>query len=838
MLLKVLLILFSSLRVTVFPLRLLNYTLMFYSPFFRVFLPLLILVLGHAIASAQAPVATGADSFTIRGSVLDAADKMPVEFATVVLTLDGKVISTAATDSSGGFRIAAAQQGSYKLSVSFLGYTSYETALTLPGTPGTLPILLHSQASALEGVIIQGKRALIRASGDKLVYNAGADISNKAGSASDVLRKVPMLTVGADGEVKLRGSANIKVLLNGMPSGMFAKNLKDALKLIPASTIESVEVITSPSSKYEAEGAAGVINIITRKRLRGTSGEVNVSAGNLEQSAGIALNLVRGKFDFTLNLNATNERERRTSELARTTIADGLPNGELLQLSAVTRHDRGGSGELGIAFRPDSTQRIGMGFTLWKGSWPSASTLYNRYRDGRGSVEYNQESKEAGKYSYYELSMNYQKKFRRKGRELQLSGTLGWLNDFTEYTTNQYTLSGWNYFRETGPNKSSNRDINLQADYVHPLDRSGKSILETGLRFSRSSSGSVYTVRNNEGAPGSTDMKEAPARSDKLDYIQNIYAAYVSIKLETITRWTFRAGLRYEGTGMGSVSRTAAAPYRTAFGNLVPSLLLSKRLNDRHELLLTYTERIRRPWIWDLNPFVNASDPRNLTFGNPLLKPERTRIVEAGHHYTAESGFSLNSSIYYSFNSNAIESLTSVDSLGISRTSPRNIAANRRLGASINAGMEIGNNIAVNGGLELYQVWFKSEALNVNNNAFFYSGQLNLSYTLPKGFTLQASGDYNNGYVTLQGRNSAVWSYSLAAQKELFDKKLSILVGVSNPFQNSMLQRSRAAAPSFRSTERSHYYNRAFHITLSWNFGAMLSSSKSDEKKVRPVERH
>lgn len=695
-----------------------------------------------------------------------------------------------------------------------------------------------SSTKHLNAITISGKKKLVVTKGDKLIYNASADISNKAGSATDVLRKVPLLTVGADGEVKMRGDPNIKVLLNGLPSGIFAKNLKEALKMIPASSIASIEVITSPSAKYEAEGAAGVINIITKKKIKGTSVETTVSAGNLEQSASAALSTVKGNVELSLNINANNQRERRTSTLNRTSLFKDQPVGELFQQNEIIQHERGLYGDAGLTWHADSLQKISTTLTFWNGSWPSRSTLYNRYQDGKSNTEYNQNGRQTNSSGYYELSANYQKRFRRKVQELQVLGQVSNIIDRSEYTTNQYTLSGVNYFREMGPNRSKSWDVSLQADYTHPLNQSGKNVLETGVKFSRTSASTSYSALNNEHNPGGSDLIEIPSRSDHMTYFQNIYAAYASLKFETNNKWLFRTGLRFEGTRLGSEFRQAPSSFTASFNNLVPSLLIAKILNDQHDVKFSYTERIRRPWIWDLNPFVNASDPRNLTSGNPLLRPETTRTLEAGYNYNTPSGFTLNNSVYFSSNSNAIEMLTTVDSLGISRTSPRNVAANKRLGANINAAMDLSSSLSVNGGVELYQVWFKSDALQVKNEAGFYSFNLNVSWSLPKDYTLQASGDYSNGYVTLQGRNSASWSYSISAQKEFFNKKASVMIGVTNPFQTSMRQRSTATAPSFRSTEVNHYFNRGFHVALSWKFGSLKSNNNNEEKKMPPMGRH
>lgn len=770
----------------------------------------------------------------IRGIVTDSLTRRPIGSATLMLSAEGKgIVSTATTVDDGKFTFSVAGKGTYRLDISMVGYKKYVSPIMRLTSDTTIelgPIALKQETGMLNEVVVQGRKALIQSKGDKLIYNASADIGNKAGSATDVLRKAPMVTVGADGEVKMRGSSNIKVLLNGLPSGILAKNLKEALKMIPASTIESIEVITTPSARYEAEGAAGVINIVTRKKMKGTSGNIDLSAGNLERSANGGLNIASGKFNFSLLLNTNREKERTASELRRTSLANGKQTGDLLQRTDALQRDKGAYGDFTTEYRPDSTQKLGATVSFWSGRWPEKSNLYNLYRSEKDTTEYNQVSEQDGSFTYWDFSLNYQKKFRRTGQELQVISQYSRSGDKSDYLTDQYYLSGQHYFREKSPNAGNSRDLSLQADYSHPFNRSGTNALETGIRFSKSNSKSRYSVFNNRDNPGGQQLIEDPSRSDAMDYFQHIFAAYLSLRFQTKNKWSFRPGLRYERTSLGAGFTGPALPFRATFSNFVPAMLITKKLDEQHDIKLNYTERIRRPWIWDLNPYVNASDPRNLTFGNPQLLPEITRMFEAGHAYSAPSGFTLNSSIYFHSNTNAIESLTTVDSLGVSRTTSQNIAANRRLGFNINAYMQMGSNWMINGSAELFHVWFKSKALGVANDASFYAFSINSSYTLPADYTVQVSADYSNGYVTLQGRNSANYSYRLSARKELLHKKASVTIGVNNPFQKTFLERSYTAASTFQSITASRYYNRSFTVSFSWQFGSMRSTGESESR--------
>ncbi|WP_212005572.1 TonB-dependent receptor domain-containing protein [Chitinophaga sp. HK235] len=775
---------------------------------------------------------TTSKTITIKGALADSLTKAPIPFATVVVTqTDKKVIQSTLTDDKGSFLLKAPEKTGLILHITYIGYNTYSSVIVpVAGRADLGRIYLAARTGVLNEVVVNGKKPIIQSMGDKLIYNAVSDIGNKSGSAEDVLRKAPMITVSPEGEIKLRGNGNIKILLNGLPSGLLARNLKEALKMIPASSIESIEVITSPSAKYEAEGAAGVINITTKKKMNGTGGSIDLSAGNLEQMVNGNLNMTKGKFSVNLNLEGGMEKARTVTDLDRTSLSDGISIGHLTQGNDETQKTKGGFGGLGVEYRIDSSQKIGANVSYWNVNWPTESQINSLYSDKKGVTAYNQYSDQNGKVNYTEFSLNYQKKFKRPAQELQLITQYSTANEQANYLTDQFDLSGRHYFREISPNTSYSKDFSFQADYVQPLDHAGNHLLEMGGRYSKSNSNSDYTVFNNRDTPGGAELIEDPSRANAMSYFQDIAAAYLNLRIKTRKDWQFRLGGRYEHTSLGGDFKGSQPSFRNRFNNLVSSVMINKRLNDIHDLKLSYTERIRRPWIWDLNPYVNASDPRNLTFGNPELRPEINRMLELVHNYTAPSGFNLNSSLYFHSNSNSIESLRTVDSLGISRTTPQNIASNRRLGGNIFTGLQFNKSWTTTLGAEFYHVWFKSKALNIGNDASFYSISINSAYELPKDFTLQLSGDYSNGYVTLQGRTTVNYTYRFSARKEFWNKKAGVTLSINNPFQQSFLQRSTATAPSFNSNTTSWYYNRSFSVTFSWKFGTLRSSGDNEKE--------
>ncbi|NLR59254.1 TonB-dependent receptor [Chitinophaga polysaccharea] len=806
------------------------------------FAAILFLIIASLPVRAQSIISGGTASFKVRGVVLDALDNKPLELATILLKDKGQaVIKTASTDAAGAFNLTVQEKGTYFLTISHTGYEPYSGTIDVKASTGdVIKFTLLRQSQQLRVIEVKKRKPLVQSKGDKLVYNAAADIGNKSGSAANVLRKAPMVTVSADGVVSLRGNSNIKILLNGIPSGILAKNLKEALKMIPASSILSIEVITAPSARYEAEGAAGVINIITKEKIKSTSGTVDISMGNREQSASIGLNMSGAKLDFSVMASGMFEQTQKENELNRASFYKGQPAGSLVQRADSRQRTKGASLEMGMEYRPDSTQKFGTTLSYWHDQWPVRSNLYNDYRDANNPSRYNQSSDQQGRFHYIDLSLNYQKRFKRKKQSLQLLGNLSRSTDRSSYQTDQFTIDGTHFFREVSPNSGRSKDYSFQADYTHPFNKAGNSFIEMGVRWSKNDATSNFAVYNNINNRGSKDLKQDQERSDSMTYFQDVFASYVSTELQTKNNWRFRLGARYEYTRINAAFKGTKPSFGANFSNLVPNLLIAKKVNEAHELKFSYTERIRRPFIWDLNPYIDASDPRNLTMGNPRLRPELTRMLEASHIYSAASGLNLVSSVYFNFNSNSIESLLTVDSNGISRTLPQNIAANKRLGANINAYTQLSDSWTINGGLELYQVWFKSNALQAGNSGFFHAFNINTSYTIPSGYTFELSGDYNNGFITLQGKSTSDYTYRIAVQKEVLQKRASITLSVVNPFQRNFRQRSMATAPAFNQQSTTYHYNRSVAIAFNWRFGKATKSKEEkmpEEQPTRPERR-
>ncbi|MFC4384362.1 TonB-dependent receptor domain-containing protein [Chryseobacterium bernardetii] len=782
---------------------------------------LLTFMLGTTTVFAQA----AGNELEIKGTVVSGNENVLLAGSTVsIKDAGGKLIGSVTTGSDGVFILKAKPMSTISVAINYLSFKDYNSgAISLKQENLDLGrIYMDTKSTMLEGVTVVAsrKKPLVQSAKDKLIYNAASDISNKSGNAADVLHKAPMLTVGANGDLKLRGNSNIKVLINGIPSRIMAKNLKEALKMIPASSIVSVEVITNPSSKYEAEGAAGVVNIITKKKLKGTSGTLDMTGGNLEHTGNLSLNMSSGKFNFSAMGNYSEEREKTTSSLIRTNLSNGKQTGSLFQESDMLQTTKGGSASLSAQYKIDSLQTLEASYSYWNGSWPQNGGLFNRYTSADQYQEYRQKTQQSGKFNFSEWVLNYQKKFNKEGQELQIIGQASSAADISNYITEQYKPDGKLVFTEQGPNDSKEKEWSIQADYSHPFGQEGKTSLETGVKYLGNTSKSTYEVIN-------SSLPIDPNRSGSMQYKQQIFSAYVTLNFDLGDEWTLRPGIRFENTDINATFQNNA-PYTRKFSNWVPNLLVIKKLGERNELKLDYNERIRRPWIMDLNPYANAADPLNITQGNPYLKPELTRKLELSHTYTGSKNTLLTSSLYYSSNKSAVEQIARVDEKGISYTMPDNIGESTRMGLNINTVFNPIKSWTVNAGVEVFHLKFRSNSLGLKNDGTFFNSSISNTVTLLKDLQFSASADYGNGFITLQGKNTANYSYRFAVKKDLMNNKASLTLAVINPFQNNFKETVYAFAPTFQSTQVNRFYNRAATLTFSWQFGGMRASKEKE----------
>ncbi|MEP7374921.1 MAG: TonB-dependent receptor [Chitinophagaceae bacterium] len=779
---------------------------------------------------------TGQPNYLVEGIVKDSSSEQPVSYATVSLS-DNQNNNIASTFSNekGAFSLSVNKPGDYSLQISFIGYGTriLPIRIQLDTLKLSVPVVfLNPAATNLKEVTVVGKKNIIEVHPGMLVYNAGNDLTNKGGTAADVLRKAPVLNVDAQGNVSMRGSTNLKILIDGKYSGQMARNAADALNMMPANIIKSVEVITTPSAKYDAEGAAGVINIITKKGRKNIDGALELAASNLEQAVNPRISFATGKWNFSFHGHIHRLRSKEASTFLRTQLQNGSNVSQLEQKVEQDNAAPHGSGDFGITFTPDSSSEFNFAVNSSIGNWPGDKDIQTITHSSTGDIleQYSQHIVASEKYLRSDFNIGFTKKFKNPGRELtMLAQMVPGKSEDPYYTLISYMSNQPNY-EEYNTNKIKNREWTFQADYIHPFSNKGKYSMESGIKAILRNADNNYQVLVADPQQGGAPKIDA-ARSDRFNYKQNVWSAYMMGKANLKYNWYAEAGIRVEQTEIQGDFLQSGTNFSNHFTNFIPTATVSRKISDEHTITLSYTQRLTRPNIWDLNPNANASDPKNISTGNPQLKPEISHQAELVYGLNRGSAFFLNTSLYVKQTNNAILSFTQTGTNGISTTQKRNLAANKMAGLNLSSSGSFTKNWSVNGNLNVSYLDFNSSELQIVNAGWAADINLNTTIKLPSNYSLQVFGQYNGRKITLQGYESDQYFYSLAVKKEIPKTKFNITLAFVNPFSGYTSQRIVLNSTSFNSEDLNRYYSRAVKLTLNWEFGNMFS--QREQKKIK-----
>lgn len=801
-----------------------------------------VLTLFLAIAAnqsfAQAPAQGNSK---ISGIVLDSAAAKGVEFASIALfsAADNKAIDGTTADENGKFAISKVAPGSYKLMISFIGYK--DKALNVNVEKGKDvelgSIQLASSVQNLQEVTITGEKSLIEEKVDRLVFNAEKDITSKGGDASDLLRKVPMLSVDLDGNVSLRGSSNIKVLINNKPSTIIAANVADALKQIPADMIKSVEVITSPSAKYDAEGSGGIINIVTKKNnLQGLTLNIDSGVGNRGSNLGLNGSYRKGKMGFTLGGFGRAFYNKATSVLDQTTYSGGS---SFLTNQSSTAKDRGLFGQYSLGWDYDlgKNQALSAGLRYGTRNFLQKQDLtINQYENSilnNGSLRKVDRKDLSGTVDF---NIDYIRTFKpqQEWSVSTLYSRTGLTNNFNTDILNE---SGGVNNRLKNENKNENSELTLQTDYQTPLGKN--QLLEFGAKgiFRTVDSDFKYLIAGESG----DFVLSTTNPSGVLNYKQNVAAGYFSYTLSTKNKYTFKLGTRYEYTGITADMGDNKPIDIPAYGNLVPSINVSKALSGSTTLKAAYNRRIQRPGIQQLNPNVNLSNPQSISTGNPALSPELTDNFELALSTNIKKTY-INASVFARQTNNSITQVRmAVDTLqGAIVTTYENIGKQRAYGANVFANVYLTPKWTLNGSIDILHSYLEGQttaldgtSVGMSNSGFNFGGRLMSQISLQNGWGLQAFGFYRGKEIQLQGTRTGFYLYSLGFKKDFASKKGSIGFAAENFLTKGVRFTSDLTSPQFVQTGTTQLYNRNFKVTFSYSIGKM--SFNAPKKKTKSV---
>jgi outer membrane receptor protein involved in Fe transport len=755
----------------------------------------------------------------IKGSIIDSLTKKPVEFASIALYKKSdktKPVDGTMSDELGKFTLKDLPNGEFFLKISFIGYE--DKVIDLPTTAKARKkfnlngILLSPSSKLLEEVTVTGQKSLLEDKVDRLVFNAEVDKTSQGGNAGDVLRKVPMLSVDLDGNVSMRGSQNVKVLINNKPSSIMASSISDALKQIPAEMIKTVEVITSPSAKYDAEGTSGIINIITKKNnLQGITGMVNASLGNRGSNLFGNLNYRQGKFGSTLsgggNMfynpsdNTINQKTTNEAITYKTTqFSDNFDNGKFGNLQWGADYDINTKNSL------SSSVRYGIrGFNNTQDI--TSTTLKNE-------VSYNsftRNVKNTNQNQSVDINLDYVRKFENPQKEFGILTQFSQSNSDNSFTFTQNGVSTSN------PNTGLTREGTFQMDFQTPI--STNQIFEIGAK-------NVYRNISND----YQYLLKEKLEINTFNLNQNVSSSYLSYTLTTKNKFSFKPGLRYEYT-LNDASLKDAKLNVKDYGNLVPSLQISKNLGGGKTMKASYNRRIQRPSLRFLSPGANTANTQNITIGNPELLPELTNAYELNLS-AFKKATSVNVSLFFRDTKDAITQVRNTTESGGIITQYFNVGKSQSYGINLFGSTRITQKWQLNIGSNIFNQTVSNPSTNQSNSGVVVEGNFFLMGQLPKNWAFQAFGFLRGPQVQLQGRQSGYGTLNMGIRKDFKDKKGSIGLSLDNPFTKRLRFVSTFDADGLYQENINYRYNRGIRLTFSRQFGKMTFGNMNRKKKI------
>lgn len=782
---------------------------------------------------AQRPENSKAQNITLTGTVLDRDTGNPLEYATVVLqnANDPSKITGGLTDLDGKFSIDA-PRGLYNIRVEYISYDNYtleNQRLVSSRDLGEIRIAVN--ATELEAVEVVGEKTTVEVRLDKKIYNIGKDITTSGGTVSDALNNVPSVGVDVEGNISLRGNDNVTILINGRPSAIAGFGSTDALQQLPAEAIEKVEVITSPSARYDAEGTAGILNIVLkREKTLGFNGSVNTFIG-YPANSGVTANVNMRTDKFNL-FNTTGFRYRNAPGNAffDNTFTSGNFD-RITEDRDTDRLNRNFNTNLGMEyFLNDKSSITGSVFWRLANDEDTTGNTTTRFVDGTEDSSTFREEVEKEKDNSYQFSLNYINRFNDEGHTLTAD---------VQYSIDREDVEAEIEERVTQPfpdllafeNVAEAQDQTewlIQADYVLPME---DAQFEAGFRSNMEEQITDYRLDTLDQSSGDFVIDET--LTNIFTYDENVHAVYTQYG-NKYGKFSYLAGLRLEYTQLkGEVEsefdlsdledflgEDVEFNFNKEYLGLFPTVNLIYEFTDTQSVTLGYSRRINRPRGWFINPFPSRSSRTNIFQGNPDLDPAFSNTFDLGYLKRWEK-LTLTSSVYYQKETGSFERVqestgnTTPDGIEIIRTIPINLSTNQRYGAEAGLLYNPTRWLRINSSFNFFRFVTVGEFNDVDygaeNNSWF--ARFSSKVTLPGAVDWQTNVFYRGPFENAQTRSEGIFSLNLAFSKDILDDNGTILLNVSDLF-NSRKRRSFTETETF--TSDSEFQWRVRSITFSF----------------------
>ena len=792
---------------------------------------------------ASIPMNTNAQKaqipYSVKGVLVDSISKESEPYATIRISFSknpDKPVQLAITSDNGKFNEKLKEPGNYIILFSSVGKKPVQRSFTLTEKAPTADlgtILISEATEMLKSVEVVAQKPLVKAEIDKVTYSIEDDPDSKTNSTLEMLRKVPLVTVDGEDKIQVNGSSNFKIHVNGKPNTMMSNNPKEVLKSLPANSVKSIEVITEPGAKYDAEGIGGILNIITvsGSSMQGYTVSLNAGVNNQGYNAGAYGTVQVGKFTVTGNYSYNhNDSPGYTSSSNREDFTSDTYKYLSQQNSGKSK---GGFnfGSMEGSYEIDSLNLVSFSMQMYGGNYDSKSNsqtqMLNSLREH--TYSYNTINRSSNMYGSIGANFDYQHSFKKKGEYLTFSyrynGTPDNSEAYTEYKDicdYPYELRNQHY-----DNDARTDEHTFQLDYTNPI--SSMQNIDFGAK---------YILRNNKSE--SQYFKEYNGEyqvdenlTDNFKQTQNILATYGDYMLKW-KKMGAKVGVRYEHTFMNvEYDKMPEKNFDAGFDDIVPSMVFSYQLGQTKTLRATYNMRISRPGIWYLNPFRNTSNPTNISYGNPDLETEKAHSV--GLAFSSFSAkFNINANLGYSFVNNGIQNYSFINN-GVMESTYGNIGHTQRTTLSLWMNWNPGKKTRISVNASGSYVDLKSDEafLKQSNNGFQGNLFLNAQQTLPWDLRFSLYGGGSSPNISLQAKGASFSYYGFSLNRSfLKEKRLTVSLNSSNLFHKYLTLKNETITDTFRSWSKTRQVQQSYGLNISWRFGELKAQVKKANRTI------
>jgi outer membrane receptor protein involved in Fe transport len=798
---------------------------------YLVLLVLLLILLPDASAQqrpAGPPQGVDRNIGVLKGRLIDSWSSKPIEYGNVILfrQQDSTMQTGTITDPNGEFILEKIPMGRYYATLQFIGFEpKMIPGLAFnPRTPETDlgEITISPGATALQGVEITAERDLMLANLDKRVINVDKDLTGIGGTAIDIMQNIPSVTVDIEGNVQLRGSGNVLILIDGRPTGLQDLNSSDILQQIPANTIERVEVITNPSVRYDPDGTSGIINIVLKKRaLEGFNGQVQANYGfNDRFNGGVNLNLRTEKFNFYGSYDTRMNLFKSTSSMLRTTTFNEQTT--LLDQEGVTENNMTMHlGSLGFDYMPKKFNTFSASVRYRNFDMINQGGLYNKTMFEGGNVirEFNRDSESRRFMNGYNYNLAYRRTTPIQGEELTADLIIN--NNAmrrTEEILQETFFPAIFESRQQSRSRNSNKEGTLRMNYIRPLSETSR--FEGGF----SSSMKFLTMRYNydlwdDNIPGWLEDANLANYFQMDEQIHAIYGIYAGMN----GKFRYQVGLRGEASVTEGEQELSGETFRNSYLTVYPSVHLVYNFAPNQDIQLSYSRRVSRPRHWYLNPYIDYSDSLNIRSGNPELTPEFTGSWDVSY-VISKNRNSLTTSLFYRKTTDMIERVSRLYDEGVTWNTWENITDGQFIGVEIIGAYEVTKWFRLNANASYFR-----QIINAfeSDDGFYkfdraedytWNARLNTQFTIAKNSTLQISANYSAPTIMAQGRRDEMYFADIAWRTDFWDRKATFSLRLSDVFDSRKFS-GETWGPGFTSVSERRRDSRVLWVGLSyrWN---------------------